>query len=160
LDGANLDGAYLRGASLRGATLDGATLRGANLRGANLDGATLDGATLRGANLRGASLRGATLDGATLRGANLDGAKLISKRPILQIGPIGSRSDYLVAFLTDAGIRIQARCWNGSRDEFAAQVVETHGDNVHAQEYTAALAMIDAHAQLWTPSESAEKVAA
>ena len=78
---------------------------------------------------------------------------------MLQLGPIGSRSDYLIAYLTDAGINITTGCWSGSRDEFAAAVTETHGDNVHAQEYRVALAMIDVHVALWTPKVKA-KVAA
>jgi len=157
LGGANLGGAYLRGADLRGAYLRGAYLRGADLggaylRGAYLRGADLRGAYLRGADLGGADLGGANLGGADLRGADLRGNKLIGKRPILQIGPLGSRSDYLIAYLTDAGIYITAGCFHGTRDEFAARVRETHGENEHGNEYAAALAMIDAHAKLWTPA--------
>jgi hypothetical protein len=138
-------------ADLRSADLRSAYLSGADLTGADLRSADLRGAELTGANLSRANLSGAYLSGADLSGAYLSGAKLISQRPILQIGPIGSRADYLVAHLTDAGIRIAAGCWFGSRDEFAAAVAETHGDNVHAREYAAALQMIDAHAELWMP---------
>jgi uncharacterized protein YjbI with pentapeptide repeats len=154
--GANLDGANLRGANLDGANLRGANLDGANLRGANLRGANLDGANLRGANLDGANLRGANLDGANLRGANLDGAKLIGKRPILQIGPLGSRCDYLVSYITDAGIKVQAGCFFGSLAEFAQKVKDTHGENEYGREYAAAIVMIDAHAAIWTPAKIEE----
>ena len=159
LGGANLYGADLRGANLYGANLGGADLGGANLGGADLYGANLGGANLRGANLRGADLRGADLYGANLRGANLGGAdlrgadlggkKLAGARPFIQIGPIGSRSDYLQAFVTDRGLMIRAGCFFDTRDQFELRIVETHGDNEHAQEYRAALALIDAHAKLW-----------
>ena len=117
-------------------------------------GANLDGANLVGANLVGANLVGAYLVGANLVGANLDGGEVASgTRPCLQIGPIGSRSAYLVSWITRNGVFIKAGCFWGSRDAFAAEVRETHGDNEHAQEYEAALALIDAHARLWTPQE-------
>ncbi len=154
LYGANLRGADLYGADLRGANLGDANLRGANLYGANLGGADLYGANLGGAdlgdaNLYGANLRGANLYGANLRGADLGGKKLAGARPFIQIGPIGSRSDYLQAFVTDRGLMIRAGCFFDTRDQFELRIVETHGDNEHAQEYRAALALIDAHAKLW-----------
>ena len=175
LGGANLDGAYLRGANLGGADLGGANLGGANLGGADLGGANLDGANLRGANLGGADLGGANLgdvnlDGAYLRGANLGGAnlggaylggaylggkKLVGDRPVLTIGPIGSRSEYLQAYVTDAGVMVRAGCFFGTRDGFEAAVKKTHGDRAHGREYVAALALIDAHARLWTPAKEA-----
>jgi hypothetical protein len=31
-------------------------------------------------------------------------------------------------------------------------LAKTHGDNVHSREYTAALALIDTHVELWTPA--------
>ena len=100
-----------------------------------------------------AALEKATKSGADLGGADLGGADLVGARPILQIGPIGSRSDYLVAFVTDSGLRIRAGCFFGTRDEFAARVESKHGNSVHAREYTSALAMIDAHEALWIPAE-------
>ena len=131
----------------------------ADLYGADLYGADLYGADLRGANLRGANLRGADLGGADLGGANLGGKKLAGARPFIQIGPIGSRSDYLQAFVTDRGLMIRAGCFFDTRDQFELRIVETHGDNEHAQEYRAALALIDAHAKLW-PADAAKMEAA
>jgi uncharacterized protein YjbI with pentapeptide repeats len=166
LRGAYLDGANLRGADLRGANLDGADLRGAYLGGADLRGANLRGANLRGANLRGAYLEGAYLDGANLEDAYLRGAylggglRLTGDRPIFQIGPIGSRGAYLVAYLTDQGLRVKTGCFFGTREEFEAKLQAEHGDNLHAQEYRAALALIDVHAALWTPKGEVEREAA
>ncbi|MGE5622223.1 MAG: pentapeptide repeat-containing protein [Bacillota bacterium] len=167
--GANLRGADLRGADLGGADLYGANLRGADLRGADLGGADLGDADLRGANLGGADLRGADLRGADLGGANLGGAnlgganlygkKLIGDRPFIQVGPIGSRGDYLLSFITDQGVMLRAGCFFGSRDEFEVKLDAEHGSNEHAQEYRAALALIDKHSELWAPKEE-EKVAA
>ena len=156
--GACLSGAYLSGADLSGADLRGACLSGAYLSGAYLSGAYLSGADLSGAYLSGADLSGAYLSGAYLSGADLSGGvKASGGRPCFQIGPIGSRSAYLVAWVTTAAVFIQAACFWGTRDEFAARVKDTHGDNEHAQEYAAALVLIDAHARLWPADVTAEK---
>ncbi len=156
LEAACRAGADLRGAYLGSADLGGANLRGANLRGAYLGSADLRGAYLRGADLRGADLRGADLRGADLRSADLGGGKkLVGDRPVLTIGPIGSRSDYLRAYVTDAGVMVRAGCFFGTRDGFEAAVNKTHGDSAHGREYVAALALIDAHARLWTPAKEA-----
>ena len=152
LAGADLARAYLGGADLANANLAGADLARAYLGGANLVGADLAGANLAGANLVGADLAGANLAGANLAGANLAGAKLIGKRPIIQIGPIGSRSSYVVAYLTDAGVRVRAGCFFGSLDKFRAAVIKTHGESIHAREYAAAIALIEMHAECWTPA--------
>ena len=85
--------------------------------------------------------------GAVLR----DGARLIGARPVVQVGPIGSRSDWLVAYLTDGSIRIDAGCQRQiTRAEFETRLANTHGDDQHAREYRAALAYIDAHAAIWS----------
>ena len=152
LRGANLRGANLRYANLRYANLRGADLRYANLRYANLSGADLRGADLRYANLRYANLSGADLRGADLRGADLSGNKLVGERPFFTIGPIGSRSDYLQAWITDAGVMIRAGCFFDTRDQFEIALAAEHGDNDHAKEYRAALVLIDKHAELWTPA--------
>ena len=164
--GADLRGAYLTGANLGGADLIGAYLTGAYLAGANLGGAYLTGAYLAGANLGGADLTGAYLTGADLTGAYLGGADLtgayltgrtpVGTRPILQIGPIGSRSDYLQAFLTNDGVMVRAGCFFGTLDEFRFAVEKTHGDSNHGREYEAAMLMIEAHAVIWTPKEVAQ----
>ncbi len=141
--------AYLCGADLCGANLRGAYLRGAYLRGADLRGADLRGAYLCGADLRDADLRGAYLCGADLGG----GVKLVGDRPLLVIGPIGSRSDYLQAYITSAGLRISTGCFRlGTRDAFESAIDKTHGDSAHGREYRATLALIDAHAAEWTPA--------
>jgi uncharacterized protein YjbI with pentapeptide repeats len=129
--------------------LEAACETGANLAGANLAGANLDGAYLAGANLARANLAR----------ANLDGAYLASDRPVLNIGPIGSRNDYLTAYCTDKGVVVRTGCFTGTRDEFSAAVRKTHGDNKHAREYVAALALIDAHAAAWAPAVPAEEAA-
>lgn len=100
-----------------------------------------------GANLRHANLRGATLK---------NGEKLIGERPIFQVGPIGSRSDVLVAYITDQGLRLDAGCQRQiTRDVFDARLSQTHSGNQHEQEYRAALALIDVHVEIWTPTSPA-----
>ena len=155
--GANLRGANLRDANLRGANLGGAYLRDAHLRGAylggaNLRGAYLGGAYLGGAYLGGAYLRGANLGGANLGDASLRGANLIGDRPVFTVGPIGSRCDHFTSYLTDKGIYLRAGCFFGSVAEFTEKLRSQHGENSHAQEYMAALQLIQSHARLWTPA--------
>ena len=129
---------------------------GANLSGANLSGANLKGANLKGANLKGADLNCAYLKGANLFGANLDGAylknkeKLVGSRPIFQVGPIGSRGAYFVAYITDKGLRFDAGCQHQiTREEFERQLDDAPGGNEHTREYRAALALIEIHAEIW-----------
>ena len=115
------------------------------------------------ANLRGADLRGADLMGADLWGTNLadpDGKKItaIGVRPLLVLGPLGSRADYLQAWLTDAGVYIRTGCFWDRLAKFKAAVKETHGiTTVHAKEYSAAITLIEAHAQLWKPKKEKAK---
>ena len=115
--------------------------------------AALEAAVKGGANLRGANLDGAYLGGANLDGAYLDDKKLVGQRPIFMIGPIGSRSDYFVAYITDTGLYLRAGCFFGTRDEFIAKLEAEHGDNLHGREYRAALALIDVHAEIWKTAE-------
>ena len=115
--------------------------------------ADLSGADLRDADLSGANLRGAILGGAALRDANGATLTLVGERPALSMRPIGSRTAYLLAFITDAGTAISAGCFFGARDEFAEAVDREHGDSIHRDEDRAALVLIDAHARLWTPAQ-------
>jgi hypothetical protein len=154
--GARLTGADLLDADMRGARLTGALLSGALLSGADLLDADMRDARLSGADMRGADMRGARLTGALLSGADLGETlgKLIGNRPLFQCGPIGSRSDYLMAFITDKGIAVKAGCFSGMLDEFRAAVEKTHGDNDHGKEYAMAILMIETHAAIWTPKEN------
>ena len=145
------------GANLRSANLSGADLSGANLDGADLDGANLYGANLRGADLRGADLYGADLYGADLRGAYGKNLSLVGSRPVFMLGPIGSRCDYLTAYLTDAGVHVRAGCFFDTIEAFRAAVVAEHADNNHGREYMAAIAMIEAHAAIWSSAAVAVK---
>ena len=142
-------------------TLEKAVEYGARLRGANLTGADLTGAYLIGADLRGAYLTDAYLIGANLRAAYLtdaylrDGEKLIGERPVFMTGPIGSRCDYLIAYITDKGVRLLTGCFFGDIDTFLNKLESTHADNDYAAEYRAALALIEKHVEIWTPKEEA-----
>ena len=115
-------------------------------------GADLGGADLRGANLRDANLRGANLRGANLSDADGKNLTLVGSRPVFMLGPIGSRCDYLTAYLTDVGVHVRAGCFFDTIEAFHAAVIAEHKDNEHGREYMAAIAMIDAHASIWAPS--------
>ena len=105
------------------------------------------------ANLSRADLSEANLSRANLFGATIaNGDKLVGARPIFQIGPIGSRCAYFTAYITDKGLRFDAGCQRQiTREVFEQRLGDEHGDNEHAKEYRAALALIDAHAEIWTP---------
>jgi len=155
--GANLSGANLSGANLSCADLSGANLSCADLSGANLSCANLSGANLSDADLSGAYLSDAYLSDAYLKNKE----KLVGKRPIFQIGPIGSRCAFFVAYVTDKGLRFDAGCQRQiTREVFEERLTELHGENDHAKEYRAALALIDAHAEIWAPKEEAPAVKA
>jgi hypothetical protein len=130
-----------------------ADLARANLAGADLAGANIARANLTDADLAGADLAGAYLAGANLTRANGQKHTLIGNRPVLVIGPLGSRCAYLTTFMTDAGVYVRAGCFWNTLDAFKAAVAETHGDNNHGREYRAAIALIEAHAELWTPAK-------
>ena len=151
LTGAALTGAVLMGADLTGAALTGADLTGAVLRRADLTGAVLTYAVLRRADLTDAVLRRADLTYADLMGDT----KLIGGRPVLQIGPIGSRSDYLMAFITNKGLYLQTGCFLGDLAQFRAALAKTHNSDLHATEYSAALQLVFSHVELWAPKKDA-----
>lgn len=155
LSGADLSGAYLVGVNLSDADLTCANLSGAYLVRANLSGANLDGANLTCASLARASLTCANLARANLAGARLadakigvgdDGARLVGLRPIVQIGPIGSRNDWLLVFWCgDSGMRISTGCQNQiTEHRFLERLTEAHGAgedaDIHVDNYLAALA--------------------
>lgn len=77
---------------------------------------------------------------------------LVGERPCLQIGPIGSRHDHMAAFITDAGVYVRAGCFWDTLDAFRRAVAETHGGGLHAREYHSAIALVETHAELWTPA--------
>ena len=60
------------------------------------------------------------------------------------VGPIGSRDGYITIFREPNRIAVVCVCFYGSLDEFAAQVVKTHGDNQHAKAYLAMIEMAKA----------------
>ena len=97
------------------------------------------------ANLGGADLGGADLGGAKV-GKGGDEATLVGSRPVVQIGPIGSRNDWLLVFWCgDAGVRISAGCQKQiSEAHFLKRLAYRHGEgdqaNIHAQHYIEALA--------------------
>jgi uncharacterized protein YjbI with pentapeptide repeats len=118
---------------------------------------SLDGASLDGARLVGARLDGARLVGARLVGARLDnGEKIVPfkkcEKPVFQIGGLGSAFRYLVAYLTEDGIRLRTGCFFGSIAQFEAKLKETHGQkgSKHALEYRAAIKMVKTHFDIWS----------
>ena len=145
---ANLTDANLTDACLAGANLPGACLAGANLTDANLTDANLTDACLAGANLTGAWLTCA--DGGTITA--------VSERPLLTLGPLGSRHDHLRAWLTDAGVYIRTGCFWDTLPKFKSAVKKTHGTTtVHAKEYALAIKLIEAHARMWKPKKEKAK---
>ena len=120
-----------------------------------VEAAIKSGSDLSCSNLRGSDLRGSDLSCSNLRGAHLQdthGQKLtlLDDHAVLQLGPLGSRSDYLIAFRTDRGPWLRAGCFWGDLAAFKAAVEETHGAAKHGDEYRAAVAFIEAWNATWT----------
>ena len=146
---ADLCGADLRKADLRDADLCWADLRETYLRDACLCGADLRKADLCDAYLCGADLCGVDLCGAYLRGAELHRVNMSQK--IVQVGPIGSRSDYTV-YRVEEDI-VQCGCWReymgGALADFVARINEAYPEDnkdgaKYRREYLAAIAMFQA----------------
>ena len=133
------------------ADLSYADLSSADLSSADLSSADLSSANLRSADLSSANLRSADLSSANLRFVNLLEKKLVGYRPFFSIGPIGSRRDYMQAWITDSGLMIQAGCFYGTKAEFESKLTDEHGDNIHGDEYQSALVLIGKHTELWSP---------
>ena len=97
----------------------------------------------------------AYLRDAYLRDADGKKLTLVGSRPVFQIGPLGSRADTLMVFLTDSGLHFRAGCFFGDLDHFRAAVLETHGEtSPHAVEYAAAISLAQQHARLWSGEQS------
>ena len=137
-----LRGADLSGADLRDANLSDAVLRGADLSGADLRDANLSDAVLRGADLRDANLRGAII--ALSSGVDI---RLVERRAVLHIGPIGSEGGTLVLYRADNGsLYAQRGCYGPAPvEDFLARVQAVHGGNRAGREYRAAVEM----ARIW-----------
>lgn len=75
----------------------------------------------------------------------------------MQIGPIGSREDTLIAFLTDDGVYLRTGCFWGTIKKFRSNLAETHKQNEHEKEYLAALELVVIHAKLWTPKQETKE---
>jgi hypothetical protein len=155
--GSDLSYSDLRGSDLSYSNLSYSDLRGSDLSYSNLSYSDLRGSDLSYSNLSGSDLSGSNLSYSNLSysnlsGSNLSGKKLIGERPYFCISPIGSRSDSLIAWVTDKGVFVSAGCFvEKTLDEFREKLEQKHGDNIHAKEYKAALLLIEAHAELWTP---------
>ena len=88
---------------------------------------------------------------AVKSGANLSGAKLVGERPVLMIGPVGSRAAYLTAFVTDQGVKVTTGCFSGNLTEFRDAVQKKHAGTKNGEEYMSAIGMIETHARIWNP---------
>jgi hypothetical protein len=114
------------------------------------EGANLREADLREANLQGANLQRVDLQGADLRWADLGKfGKLKTNRPILQINPIGSRQDNLIAFFTEKEIVIQTGCFKNTLSEFKKALRKKSKDDKNYHEYLTVIKLIKKHAELW-----------
>ena len=144
-------------ADLRDSDLSYADLSYADLRYADLRDSDLCYADLSYADLRDSDLSYADLSYADLRGSDLgEGKKLVGDRPVLTIGPIGSRDGYLTAYLTESGVYVRAGRFFDTLDLFVDAVLTRHGDNKHGREYLAAVELIKAHAAIWMPENEVQ----
>ena len=81
---------------------------------------------------------------ACIRGS----ARILSKKDVITIGPIGSRASTLTAYRSlksyVTGIEVSTGCFNGSLKAFEYQVYKSHGDDyVNLEQYRAAITFIE-----------------
>ena len=68
-----------------------------------------------------------------------DNARVYRIEHIMTFGPAGSRNGATTFYRNkNNGISVTCGCFNGSIEDFLAQVNETHSDNKHGQVYRAA----------------------
>lgn len=157
LAGANLSGAILTQARLRNADLSGANLTQvgasyANFAYANLSEACLRNVSFYGANLLYANLTNANITYAsvnyaifvpdTLKGATFNNRTIISAAAL---GPLGSRTDNLLAVQTVDGLYFQTGCFLGTKEELLAAVKSTHPGSQHGRDYRLAVDFLEAY---------------
>ena len=117
-------------------------------------------ASLNCANLYRASLYGASLDGARLAGANLTHTDLTRANltdRIIQVGPIGSRKDYICYNATLDEMR--CGCFLGTLTDFEEQVRKNHRTTKHAHEYLAMVRFLEEMREINKTAEEAEAYA-
>ena len=71
-------------------------------------------------------------DNATVRG-NTD---------YLYVKGLGSCNRHTTFYSSTKGVSVQCGCFNGTLDDFAAKVVDTHGNNKYAKEYMAMVRVV------------------
>jgi hypothetical protein len=142
-------GADMRSVSAKRCSFFSADFRHADLWGANFDHSDLSGAQMRGARFGAKAFVHADIGLANFSGARLEhvffGAPktLVEDRPVLKIGPIGSRHDTLMAFFTVDGAYLSTGCFFGTAKDFAKAVNAEHAhDSKTRSEYRAALYLI------------------
>lgn len=124
--GADMPNADLIGIKFHGAKMMEVNMRFAYLHGSDLSETNLTYGFLQGAHLNGADLRGAKLEGTYLTDADLREANLGNTK-ILQLGPLGSRKDYLVVKRFPTGeTEVMTGCFRGTLLEFEDAVLETY----------------------------------
>jgi hypothetical protein len=75
------------------------------------------------------------------------------KQPFI-VGTIGSRDDYLMAFITQNGVVIRAGCYLGALEEFAAEVEKTYpAESLHGKQYRLAVQLVRNWAASLMPAE-------
>lgn len=72
-------------------------------------------------------------------------ARIFSQNDILIIDGIGSRNGTTTIYRSQKGIEVSCGCFQGTMEDFEAQVKKTHGDNRFAQEYGLAIDLAKKH---------------
>lgn len=126
LAGALLCGAKFNEAELGDVDFGRAELRSSNFRFAKVDRCNFKNADFTYAYLDHAEFSHCDFFGAEISGCDFDGATFFDTRNILLIGPIGSRSDTLVAVQHENCIMLKTGCFYGNLDKFVEAVNRTH----------------------------------
>jgi len=64
-----------------------------------------------------------------------EGRKALPGHPFIAIDGAGTRNSKTYFFNLEGGICVRCGCFSGTVEEFKQQVIQTHGNNIHAQIY-------------------------
>lgn len=81
------------------------------------------------------------------------------KRDCLTVGPVGSRNDF-ATFAKDKNrnVSVSCGCFYGTLDKFFEKVGKTHGNNLFAKEYRAAIELAKIHFCKETKGDKNEEI--
>jgi hypothetical protein len=144
----NFSNAILRNVGMREVDLRGADMRGTDLRNAGMQDALLEGVRFEGAQLAGVMFGSAAISEGALAGALVGEFVVTGRRPMLSVGPLGPNRQFITAWLTNDGCKLDLG--NELLDVTSFRTRLNSMAEQDRREYTAVLTLIETHAEIWS----------